>query len=145
MSPLAVLMGKAGFLLFTLGLLLGFAIPKLRNPRMGLSAHLTAVQTGPALIAFALFWRFLAVPTPWEAPLIWILCVASYALVTGILFAAVSGASEALPIAGSGYRASKAKETGVAILVKGSSLAMALVCLAIAWFAIADLVTAAAG
>ena len=55
MTATAILLGKAGFVLFALGLLIGIAIPKLRNPRMGLSAHLTAVQTGPTLIAIALF------------------------------------------------------------------------------------------
>lgn len=44
----------AGLLLFMLGLLNGFAIPRLQSPRLGLSAHLAAVQSGTFLIAIGL-------------------------------------------------------------------------------------------
>ena len=43
-----------GALLFLLGLLTGFGIPAFRSPRIGLSAHLDAIQSGLALIAFGL-------------------------------------------------------------------------------------------
>jgi len=136
MSPIAVLLGKAGFLLFTLGLTIGLAIPKLRNPRMGLSAHLTAVQTGPAMMAGALFWPYLAVPAALAPMLIYAFVASSFLLVLGILLAAVFGASDALPIAGKGFTASRAQEQLVSIIVKGSSLVMIIAAVVICFFAL---------
>ncbi len=136
MSGDATELGIAGFVLFTLGLLIGFAIPAVRNPRMGLSAHLTAAQTGPALIAVALFWNALKVPAAWTPWLIHGLAGSAYVLVAGILLAAIVGASEALPIAGGAHRASGLNEAIVSVLVKGSSLVMAAACLAICYCAI---------
>lgn len=138
MSAIALFLGKAGFLLFTLGLLIGFTIPAMRNSRMGLSAHLTAAQTGPALIAIALFWRYLGVPESWAPLTVYALTASSYLLVLGIALAAIFGASEALPIAGKGYGAARTQELVVTILVKGSSIVMAAVCIAISCFALTN-------
>jgi hydroxylaminobenzene mutase len=134
MENTVINMGKAGFLLFTLGLLLGIALPKMRNPRMGLSAHLTAVQTGPALIAFALFWQYLNVPESLTPSLVYGLVLSSYVLVTGITLAGLTGASKALPIAGAGHHATKSQEQLVSVLVRGSSVVMALSCIVICYF-----------
>ena len=138
MNATIMLLGKAGFVLFTFGLLLGVAIPKMKNPRMGLSAHLTAVQTGPSLIGFALFWQYLAVPETWTSTLVYALISSSYVLVLGIMLAGLTGASEALPIAGKGHQASPFQEQLVSILVRGSSVAMALSCVVICYFTLAN-------
>jgi (hydroxyamino)benzene mutase len=138
MSATLMLLGKLGFALFSLGLLLGVALPKMRNPRMGLSAHLTAVQTGPALIGFALFWRYLAVPESWTPMLVYALIFSSYVLVFGITLAGFTGASEALPIAGKGHQASRFQEQLVSILVRGSSVVMALSCVVICYFTLTN-------
>ena len=45
-----------GAVLFMLGLLIGFAIPVLRNPRMGVSVHLTGVQGAMMLWILGLLW-----------------------------------------------------------------------------------------
>lgn len=136
MSDAIQILGVSGFLLFSIGLFLGFAIPAVRNPRMGLSAHLTAAQTGPALTAFALFWDHLSVPASLSSLLAFTLVGSSYALVAGITLAAVFGASEALPIAGGTHRASKTREAIVSVLVKGSSIAMALTVATISFFSL---------
>lgn len=47
---------RYGVLLFLLGLITGFAIPAMENPRMGLSSHLEGVQNGMLLILFGLIW-----------------------------------------------------------------------------------------
>jgi (hydroxyamino)benzene mutase len=138
MDGYLLLMGRAGFALFTLGLLLGAVLPKMRNPRIGLSAHLTAVQTGPALIAFALFWQYLAVPKSWTPLLVCALVLSSYILVLGITLAGFTGASEALPIAGKGHQASRLQEQIVTFLVRGSSILMTLSCMAICYFTLAN-------
>ena len=41
-----ILLLQLGILLFLIGLLTGFVIPKLANPRMGLASHLEGVLNG---------------------------------------------------------------------------------------------------
>ncbi|HAD15583.1 MAG TPA: hypothetical protein DCF81_01585 [Erythrobacter sp.] len=134
MTDLAIILGKAGVLLFTTGLFLGFILAKMRNPRLGLSAHLTTVQTGAILIALALFWQYLEVPAAWTAFLIYAVIVSSYVLTAGIALSGIFGASKALPIAGAGHSASKSRETIVALLIYSSSLVMALAFIGISYF-----------
>ena len=134
MTDLAIILGKAGVLLFTTGLFLGFILAKMRNPRLGLSAHLTAVQTGAMLIALALFWQYLEVPAAWAAFLIYAVIVSSYVLTAGIALSGIFGASKALPIGGAGHSASKSRETIVALLIYSSSLVMALAFIGISYF-----------
>lgn len=136
MSDLTIYLGKAGVVLFTIGLLIGVMLGKLRNPRLGLSAHLTAVQTGAMLVALALFWEHLSIPEAWTPALVHAVTGSSYLLTLGILLSGVFGASRALPIAGKGYSASKSRELIVSTLVLGSSLIMLFAYLTICWFAL---------
>jgi hydroxylaminobenzene mutase len=131
MGDVNLLLGKAGFILFTIGLTIGAFIPRFRNPRMGLSAHLTAVQTGTALIAFGLFWPFFSI-AGWASSLLSIsLILSTGLLVVGLCLAAAFGASKSLPLAGNGFRANPAVETIVSMFTVGSSVWMLLACLAI--------------
>ncbi len=134
MGDVNFLLGKAGFILFTMGLVIGAFIPKLQNPRMGLSAHLTAVQVGTALIAFGLFWPYFSIASWASGPLSISLILSSGLLVFGLLLAAAFGASKALPLAGTGFRASPAMEIIVSALTVGSSVWMLLACLGICFF-----------
>ncbi len=137
MLATAMALGKAGFVLFTLGLVLGAAIPRLRNPRMGLSAHLTAVQGGLALMVFGLFWESFGI-APWASwPLAVSLAGSTCLLVAGLTLAAITGASRALPIAGQGFTAAPRAELAVAILTIGSSLWMLGACVTICGFFLA--------
>ena len=45
-----------GLFLFLLGLLSGFAVPAVTNPRMGVSAHLEGVMNGVFLSVLGLAW-----------------------------------------------------------------------------------------
>ncbi|MDX2425112.1 MAG: hypothetical protein QNK15_02545 [Cycloclasticus sp.] len=45
---------KFGILLFLLGLITGFIIPAMQNPRMGLSSHLEAVMNDMFLLMLGL-------------------------------------------------------------------------------------------
>jgi ketosteroid isomerase-like protein len=56
-EPLLV---RAGFVLFTLALLTGFAMPAFLNQRMALAVHLTAVLNALILMALGLAWGLLA-------------------------------------------------------------------------------------
>ncbi len=46
----------AGAILFLLGLLSGFVVPFVKNPRMGLSSHLEGVMNGIFLLLVGLLW-----------------------------------------------------------------------------------------
>lgn len=56
MSPTERRLCQSGLLLFFLGLPLGFVVHSLPNPRVALSAHLNAVQSGTALMVLGLIW-----------------------------------------------------------------------------------------
>jgi (hydroxyamino)benzene mutase len=134
MADVAVLLGKAGFILFTAGLALGIIIPRFKNPRMGLSAHLTAVQGGLVLLVFALFWPNFGIGDWASAPIAFSLAVSTYLLVAGLILAAITGASRALPIAGEGFKGSPSKEMAVWTLTVGSSIWMLMACIAVCLF-----------
>ena len=131
MADMAMLLGKAGFALFTLGLALGATIPRLRNPRMALSAHLTAVQGGMALMIFGLCWPTFGIAQWATRPIALSLTLSSYVLVAALVLAALTGASRALPIAGQGFTATPRAEQAVSVLTIGASVWLLLTCLAI--------------
>lgn len=111
----------AGALLFLLGLVQGGGVSMFANPRMALSAHLTAVQSGTALMIVGIILP-MAVWSPFVQRLSLRTMVGGfYGLWLGISLAAMTGASETLAIAGRGYGANRAIEAAVSVLVIGSS------------------------
>lgn len=111
-----------GMLLFMLGLLNGFAIPRLRSPRIGLSAHLTGIQSGTFLLAAGLLWPRLSMAAPWSALLGHALWVSLYAVWLSLLLAGVLGAGRGLDIAGQGITTSPARQRLVTVLLAVGSL-----------------------
>ena len=114
----------AGVLLFFLGLLTGFVIPAARSPRIGLSAHLTGVQSGTFLIAAGLLWPKLRLGS-WNDAVGHSLWLSLYALWLSLVLAAVFGAGHGLPIAGQGITATRGKQRVVSMLLIGGSLVSA--------------------
>ena len=117
------LLCQRGVLLFLLGLVTGLGQGVYRNPRAGLSAHLTATQAGIALVAFGLLWPHLALAPSWEQPLAQPLWISFYVLWFAFLLAAIFGAGKVIPIAGTGHRAAKWQEMTVSGLMIAGSLA----------------------
>ena len=115
-----------GALLFLAGLAQGAAIQLFANPRMALSAHLDAVQSGMAVMLAALFWSSCAWRAATEAVARWTLAAGMVGLWLGITLGAATGASRVLPIAGSGYSGSPLAEQVTGGLVLGSSAALFL-------------------
>lgn len=111
----------AGAWLFLLGLLQGVAVPLFGNPRMGLSAHLTAVQSGMALMILGAVWANAMWSPSWEKLSLRSSIAGMYGLWFGLTLAAVTRASESLPIAGQGHHAGKTAEFVVSVFVIGSS------------------------
>lgn len=115
-----------GALLFLAGLGQGAAIPFFANPRMALSAHLDAVQSGIAVMVAGLFWSCCTWRAATETVARWTLAAGMVGLWLGITVGAATGASRVLPIAGSGYSGSPLAEQVTGGLVLGSSAALFL-------------------
>lgn len=87
-DPLAQRIWQAGLGLFVFGLAFGFAIKALPNPRLALSAHLNAVQSGAFLIALGLLWPQLGVWPRAAAPLAHGTWLSFWVLEAGMVLAA---------------------------------------------------------
>ena len=92
----------SGILLFVLGLLNGAIIPMSKSPRLSLSAHLTAVQSGIFLIAIAWAWPHFGLTDLTSLILAGALAASLFVLWLAFFFAGVWGAGRHLPIAGTG-------------------------------------------
>jgi len=125
MTP--IFLAKAGLWLFLVGLLIGAAIPKFTSPRLALSAHLTAVQSGTALLAIGWFWPQLTHGNAYGDVLGHALWISFWMLSAGLTLAAAWGASRVLPIAGAGYSATPLKERGASFVILAASLSLILV------------------
>lgn len=116
----------AGAILFLLGLLQGAVVQSFANPRMALSAHLTAVQSGMALMIAGLAWHAASLSQSAAAAAKWTIVVGMFGLWMGLTMSAATGASNSLPIAGANHSADHTTETLVSVIVLGSSALMTL-------------------
>ena len=103
MEAISSTLSFMGALLFLLGLLTGFGIPAFRSPRIGLSAHLDAIESGLGLIAFGLLFLHLRISIGW-ASLIAHTTVDFACTYCGSAWwsARLTGRAKSLPIAGAG-------------------------------------------
>ena len=124
-----------GALLFLLGLLTGFGIPRFRSPRIGLSAHLAAIESGLALIAFGLLLPHLLLSEASAAGITHVLWISLYVLWIGLVVGALYGTGKTLPIAGAGFTAKAWQENTAGVLVAIGSLgsAGAVIVLLVQW------------
>jgi (hydroxyamino)benzene mutase len=125
-EPLQGLLAYTGVLLFFLGLLTGIVIPFARSPRIGLSAHVAAIQSGLTLIGVAWLGSHLVLADAWARAIAHTLWISFYVLWAGLLFGAVFGTGRALPLAGRGHIAQPWQERIATVLIAGSSIASAL-------------------
>ena len=115
---------RAGFVLFTLALLTGLAVPAFLNHRMAVAAHLTGVVNALLLIALGLAWGLLAM-SPVQARLTrGVFLYATYANWGSSCLAAAWGTSRLTPLSGAGYSAAAWKEGLVQVLQVSLSLAI---------------------
>lgn len=124
-----------GAMLFMLGLLTGAGIPSFRSPRIGLSAHLAAIESGLGLIAFGLLMPHLTISTGWAGAIGHSMWISLYLLWVGLLFAAAYGTGKTLPIAGAGVAAKMWQENTARILITIGSIgsAGAVLALLVKW------------
>lgn len=118
----------AGAILFFLGLLSGFVIPLLLNPRMALASHLEGVMNGTFLIAMGAVWAHLALKELLEKITFWLLIYGTYANWLFVSLAAIFGTSYMTPIAGKGYVGAPWQEQLVNIGLGSVGVAMVVGC-----------------
>ena len=121
-----------GIVLFFLGLLTGFVIPALTNPRLGLSAHMEALLNGMFLILVGgVVWNELKLSDRIATAAFWLFLCAAYGSWAFCFLAAVFGASKMLPIASVGHSANAWQEalvrTGLSLVAISITLATCLV------------------
>lgn len=119
---------QLGIGLFLLGLMTGFAIPKLKSPRMGLSGHLEGVLNGMFLVILGLLWGLLDFSETWLTITFWLAVYGTFANWLAVLLAAIWGAGSMMVIAGQGHQTSARREGIVRFLLVTVSMVMVAVC-----------------
>jgi (hydroxyamino)benzene mutase len=99
-----------GMLLFLFGLITGFIIMTLKNPRMGLSAHLEGLMNGTFLIVAGFIWNELKISETLKRIVYGTLVFGTFANWIFTLMAAFFGTSQTTPIAGAGFMGSSVQE-----------------------------------
>ena len=122
-----------GALLFFLGLLSGFAIPGMTNPRMGLSGHLEGVMNGTFLIVIGVAWSKFNLAPMYQAIAYWTLVYGTFANWLFVTLAAAFGTNAMTPIAGSGHQGLPWQETLVSIGLSSVGIAMVVACGLLTW------------
>lgn len=100
-----------GAMLFLLGLLTGFVQHQLRNPRMGLAAHLEGLMNGTFLIAVGAAWAEVRLSERLSKWTFRSALYGAYANWAFTFFAAAFGTSSMTPLAGAGHRGAQWQET----------------------------------
>ena len=125
---------RYGVLLFLLGLITGFAIPAMQNPRMGLSSHLEGVQNGMLLILFGIIWTRLRLS---NRTLTWGYFLALFGTYTNWLTTFLAGlwgaGAEMMPIAGGDFYGVTWQEIVIKFGLISLSIAMVIVSGILLW------------
>ena len=125
---------KYGIILLLLGLLTGFAIPAMKNPRMGLSSHLEGTLNGMLLIIFGIIWPKLRLST---RALKWGYGLVLFGTFTNWLTTFVAGiwgaGAEMMPFAGGDYVGLAWQENLIKLGLLSLSIAMVIVTGILVW------------
>ena len=116
----------AGVLLFLFGLLNGMAIPSFTNPRLGLSAHLSALQHGLVLIVIGIIWDKIAFSTRGQTWCYGLSVFSMYGIWIGLVLGASWGTISGTPMAGAGFGTTAEKEAIVSFFLNTGALAIVI-------------------
>jgi hydroxylaminobenzene mutase len=118
-----------GVLLFLVGLLTGFVIPALANPRMALASHLEGIMNGLFLIALGLIWPRLVLGRGALGAIYGFALYGTFVNWAATLLAALWGAgAPMMPIAAGARSGSAMQESVLMIMLITLSVAMVVVC-----------------
>ncbi|MFH2099935.1 MAG: hydrogenase, partial [Pseudomonadota bacterium] len=108
---------RHGVILLFLGFLTGIAVMHVKNPHMGLSAHLEGVMAGMMLLLIGgVVWERLSLPSGMMVVVYGLILYASYTTWAYTLLGAALGTSRMTPLAGAGFSAPAWQETLVSVL-----------------------------
>jgi (hydroxyamino)benzene mutase len=117
-----------GIVLFLLGLLTGFLLGVVPNPRVALSSHLEGVMNGTVLMVLGLLWTRLRLGDKTLRAGFWLALFGTYVNWGTTLIAAFLGAGEKMmPIASKGHLGTDAQELLIAVGLISLSVAMVAV------------------
>jgi len=122
-----------GTLIFLLGLLAGAVVPLLKNPRMGLAAHVGGVLSGTFLILVGLIWEEIKLPVRTKKANFWLFLYASHTGWLAQFLAGLFGTSRSTPIGGAGFSGTAWQETVVDFVAISFSVAIALAGILTLW------------
>lgn len=117
MTSAQLFISGSGLLLFVVGLLNGAIISKTKSPRLSLSAHLTAVQSGTFLIAIAWTWPVFEMGPTLSMLVAYGLCGALFVLWAAFFLAGLWGAGHGLAITGKGFETTEVRQAIVTALL----------------------------
>lgn len=120
---------RLGILLFLLGLITGFLIPMMANPRMGLSSHLEGVMNGIFVLLLGILWSRLRLS---KRGLQWAFGLAVYGTFANWAVTLLSGfwgaGGAMMPFAAGGFEGTSIQEMMVSFMLISLSLAMIALC-----------------
>ncbi len=123
-----------GLALFLLGLLTGFIVPKMKNPRMGLASHMEAHMNGIFLIVLGLLWPYVELSQFWEGIAVGLLVYGAWANWFATLLAGLWGAGgRMMPLAAPDRVGSSIKEGLIKVLLISLSLADVVGVVVVLW------------
>ena len=108
---------RAGILLAVLSVLSGFAPMVVRNPRMGVAAHVGGLTNALLLLALGAVWSMVKLPSRRGDLATRLLVWGGYGNWAITLLASMTGAREFAPLAGAGYGASPIVEKATFVLI----------------------------
>jgi hydroxylaminobenzene mutase len=129
----ARILAALGAVLFLLGLLTGAVVPAVRNPRMGLSAHLEGVMNGTFLMVLGAIWHHVRLSRAFSGLAFWLLVYGTFANWLFTLLGGAFGTGRLTPLAAAGMTAAPWQETLVAVGLISLSLAMVIGCGLLVW------------
>jgi (hydroxyamino)benzene mutase len=118
------LLFTAGLALFLLGLFTGFAVPAMKNPRMGVASHIEAHMNGLFLIVLGLLWPYVNLSQTWETVTVALLLYGTWTNWFTTLLSAIWGAGGGMmKISAADHVGSNAKEGLIKFLLISLSIA----------------------
>lgn len=125
---------KYGILLLLLGLMTGFGIPFMQNPRMGLSSHLEGILNGIFLVLLGIIWPVLDLSDRALTWGYWLSLFGCYVNWATTFLAGIWGAGAGMmPIAGGHYYGTIWQEWLITSGLISLSVAMVVVCGILIW------------
>ncbi len=120
-----------GILLFLLGLVEGMFVQSMRNPRMGLSAHVGALMSGMFLAVLGAVWPQVRLEARVAGATFWLALYGMYVSAAGLVLAAVFGTGRSTPIGGAGFHAAAWQEFVADFALTTGAVAALLCCVGV--------------